>query len=131
MSQNNPDASIITHSNKIITSMMMSGFTEDKAKQALIYYEEFLKACATTPKALAPTTLVDAAWHAHMESAEYDQDCKALCGRVIPHQPGVYGTAEWTAAWSETRSVVAYPMDQNPFGTGENAGTDCFRPWEV
>lgn len=113
----------------VAAALIGDGMAADEAARAVDLYRQFLATAAAYPTAtLVPTKLIDRAWHAHL-ALDYEGDCRALCGAVLVHRPGVYGTPEWLDAYAVTRKLAAYgaAMDVNPLGDGPMAGAECFR----
>ncbi|KAA0576658.1 hypothetical protein [Azospirillum sp. Sh1] len=119
----------------IASDLVRQGWSPEAAESAVENYRLFLETIAAHPKAhLVPTRSVDEAWHAHMlRPAAYYADCMVCFGRIVDHEPGVYGTPAYEAAYQATRALVPYgdQMPMNPYAEGMMAGADCYREPEL
>ena len=86
------------------------------------------------------TAVIDEVWHSHIESPEYEEDCRMLTGgHVIQHEPiGVpcavarYETAyDWLVAnkciWNRHASIWPHPDDveERLIEEGLDSSDDC------
>lgn len=61
------------------------------SEEAMTEYRDFLRSVAADPhKEHTPTSLADAAWHAHiLDTKEYAAFCEAEFGYFVHHTPGI------------------------------------------
>ncbi len=86
-----------------------------EADRAVVLYRQFLMLHLLYPtKALVPTRIIDAIWHAHiLDTAKYREDCERIFGRFLDHFPylGLRGEEDvrnWHAASDETRRLFLH-----------------------
>ncbi len=113
----------------IVSDLVRGGLEQSEAVRATRMYRQFLETIAAHPDiTLVPSKLIDKAWHAHMSRPrKYCDDCMAAFGTIIDHQPGVYGTTNYEAAYAITRSLVPYDMPADYRAVSEMAGAECWR----
>jgi hypothetical protein len=88
------------------------GMSPAKAEAAASDYGRFL-ALVSDEKPTCPPSLADLAWHRHLEMETYAADTVKMCGRVLNHDPSVFGTPDFADAWADTRArwTAAYGED--------------------
>jgi len=88
-------------------------------------YRTFIEIAAGNPSlTLVPPRVADEAWHEHQTMPAYVDDCIAVCGRTLPHDPSVHGTPEFWAAWEATRRLFADRGIELPARGDEDSAPD-------
>lgn len=87
------------------TLVIRENFSRPRARQAVLEYRAFLDIAVTYPEnEVAVTKLADKAWHVHiLNTRRYADDCEAICGHFLHHDPDAFGTEEYFEAWKFTR----------------------------
>ena len=108
----------------------------ERAPAAVAAYRQFLTLAAANPgKPVCVPSDADKIWHQHMlQSKQYRDDCKALCGRHLDHDPTAFGTPEFNAAWAETvrlyKDTFGVDLDSDPASLDRTplSAANCYKP---
>ena len=80
---------------------------------------------------LAPTSLMDKAWHMHiLDTRRYARDCEAMFGRFLHHQPSYIGVESeervgvLTRAAEMMASLYSQRYGHDPLDEGSGCNTD-------
>lgn len=91
-------------------------WTPEQVKEAEIAYRRFLALIILNPgETLVPTDQIDEFWHMHiLDSRKYEQDCKAVFGKYLHHDPHLAkGTAAHTKAYERTKKIESTTYGDN------------------
>ena len=92
---------------RIAVAMEMAGATKTHARRCVAQYRAYLDIHASDPTlAWVPTPEADEALHTHLEMSSFDDDCRALLGHTLQHDPSFKGTLAFDVAWM--RSADAF-----------------------
>jgi hypothetical protein len=95
-----------------------NGWTAQFTAQVIEEYKRFIYLCATQEQIIAPSEIVDKAWHTHLTYTRsyYDGMCR-LIGRIIHHEPGSVDTSDpnkYKTAYQNTLRLYQFVFGANP-----------------
>jgi hypothetical protein len=89
-----------------------NGLTRQQAEQEIADYKLYLTLTHQHPgQKLVPSKPIDYALHAHMLSAQFDEDCERLFGCVLDHDEPDFGNGDdaeqraWQMAFQRTKQL--------------------------
>ena len=108
------------------------GLDGEEVEMAVEEYRRFLVLKMENPSVkLAPTELMDKAWHTHiLDTRRYAEDCQAIFGRFLHHQPS-YNVVEsgeredvLTRASEMMGKLYSERFGHDPLDVGSGCNTD-------
>ena len=127
---------------RVSVAMVTRGTTEPHAQRCVAAYRTYLDMYASDPSLpWVPTREADAALHMHLTMDSFDDDCVAILGHTIWHDPDFKGTPAFDTAWARSaegfraRGVEIDPACEgetcsilpSPKRLGERQGVDLRR----
>ena len=108
------------------------GLDEEGVEASIEEYRRFLILNMENPELkLAPTSLMDKAWHTHiLDTRRYAEDCEAMFGRFLHHHPSYKGveSAErdevLMRASERMASLYSERFGHDPLDGGSGCNTD-------
>ena len=108
------------------------GMDRDEVEMSVEEYRRFLVLKMENPRVkLAPTSLMDKAWHTHiLDTRRYAGDCEAMFGRFLHHHPSYKGVESGdredvlTRASEVMASLYSKRFGHDPLDEGSGCNTD-------
>ena len=108
------------------------GLGRGEVEMSVEEYRRFLVLKMENPGVkLAPTGLMDKAWHMHiLDTRRYAEDCEAMFGRFLHHHPSYNGTESGERADVLTRAsemmtkLYSESFGHDPLDVGSGCNTD-------
>ena len=108
------------------------GLDGEEVEMAVEEYRRFLVLKMENPSVkLAPTGLMDKAWHTHiLDTRRYAEDCEAMFGRFLHHHPSYKGVESGDGGDGLTRAsemmeaLYSKSYGHDPLGRDSGCNTD-------
>ncbi len=108
------------------------GLDEEEVEMSVEEYRRFLVLKMENPGVkLAPTDLMDKAWHTHiLDTRRYAEDCEAMFGRFLHHHPSYKGVESTERdevlmrASEMMASLYSVRFGHDPLDRGSGCNTD-------
>jgi len=110
-----------------------SGLNKEEVEMSIEEYRRFLILKMENPRVpLAPTDIMDRAWHMHiLDTRRYAEDCELMFGRFLHHRPSYNGydleviSESLTRAFSTMKSLYSIRFGHDPIAQMGGCSSAC------